>query len=276
MLETHHNHWMDEINTINSTQPNKFDNNVYASLLFYAIHFYFITLFEVLFYLYYILPYEQQLLFGLFEFDSNQLTTKYNITVTASDLYDTEHCRNDTQRIQRANTPLYIYCYYYIAFINICLLGMFCYDVWLNFYVSKNTNTGENTGKTKIKTIKAATLTTPTANGLTKNTFSFSSVDAQEVELGSMNESNQEDGNEENTVAVKENTVAVKEELQINSSSSSSSSPSYWKDSLFVAEFVRSIYFICFIGVFEYLFFTQIVDHFKVFDLKMVLCNLFK
>ena len=146
---------------------------------------------------------------------------------------------------------------------------MFCYDVWLNFYVSKNANTGENTGKTKtkIKTIKAATLTTPTANGLTKNTFSFSSVDAQEVELGSMNESNQEDGNEENT-------VAVKEELQINSSLSSS--PSYWKDSLFVAEFVRSIYFICFIGVFEYLFFTQIVDHFKVFDLKMVLCNLLK
>ena len=120
-------------NEIKSLQPNKNNNAYYASLLFYAIHFYFITLFEVLFYLYYILPYEQQLLFGLFEFDSDQLATKYNITVTASDLYDTEHCRDDTQRIRRANMPLYVYCYYYIAFINICLLGLFCYDVWLHF-----------------------------------------------------------------------------------------------------------------------------------------------
>jgi len=243
---------MDEIkptNQINSAQPNKINNNVYASILFYSIHFYFITLFEVIFYLYYILPYEQQLLFGLFEFNSNQLAAKYNITITTSDLYDTEHCSDDTRRIQRANAPLYMYCYYYIGFINICLIGIFCYDVW------SNTGENENNNKVKIKTIKNPT--TPTSNGLTKNTFSFSSVDMQEIELETMKNVGE---------AVKEN--IVKEELQITQSNN------YWKKSLFVAEFVRSIYFICFIGVFEYLFFTQIVDNFKVFDLKMLLCNL--
>jgi hypothetical protein len=243
---------MDEMNPT-PNKKNKKNNNKYASLLFYAIHLYFITLFEVLFYLYYILPYEQQLLFGLFEFHSDQLTAKYNITITASDLYDTEHCRDDTDRIRRANTPLYLYCYYYIGVVSVCFVGLFCYDVSL--HLMKNADA--NLVSTKIKTI-----TTPTTNGLTKNTFSFSSVDMQEVELGTMGEN--------------KTAKDIKTEKSVDPPSASEKQSNYWKESMFIAEFIRSLYFICFIGVFEYLFFTQIVDNFKVFDLKMILCNLLK
>ena len=220
IFRIHNNHPMDEMNL----------NIKYSSFLFYAIHLYFITLFEVLFYLYYILPYEQQLLFGLFEFHSNQLTTKYNITITASDLYDAEKCRDDAGRIRRANTPLYSYCYYYIGVITICLISLFCYDVYL--HVVKN-------GDTKITTTtQTIPVTMVTTNGLTKNTFSFSSVDMQDAaELGV-----------KNTKDTKEQSIKEPEKREENSSN-------YWKESLFVAEFIRSLYFICFIGVFEYVFF---------------------
>ncbi len=239
---------MDELNSNSNT------NIKYASLLFYAIHLYFITLFEVLFYLYYILPYEQQLLFGLFDFHSNQLTAKYNITITASDLYDTEKCRDDAGRIRRANTPLYSYCYYYIGVITICVISLFCYDVYLHVVKNKNIKT--------TTTTQAIPVTTVTTNGLTKNTFSFSSVDIQDVaELGVKKT--------EDIDNTKEPSIKEPEKQEETSSN-------YWKESLFVAEFIRSLYFICFIGVFEYIFFTQIVDNFKVFDLKIILCNLLK
>ena len=103
----------------------------YSTILFYGIHFYFITLFEVLFYIYYILPYEQSLLLRLFDFPSigKLANSNYNITVVATELYETENCRDDTNRIFDANLPLYSYCFYYIGFIHFCLLFLFFYDI---------------------------------------------------------------------------------------------------------------------------------------------------
>ena len=252
----------------------------YSTILFYGIHFYFITLFEVLFYIYYILPYEQSLLLRLFDFPSigKLANSNYNITVVATELYEMENCRHDTNRIFDANLPLYSYCFYYIGFIHFCLLSLFFYDIYVVIF-KKKTDTimnkngdengdenGEQNGEQNDETLvesslKMTNISSTTTNGLTKNTFSFSSVDTTTNDFSQIKLECKikEGGNGEQN-----NKILIKNVIF------------YWKHSKFVAEFIRSIYFIILIGIFEYIFFTQIVDHFKVFDLKIIICHLLK
>jgi len=239
---------------------------MYSNILFYTIHFYFITSFEVFFYLYYIFPYEQNLLVELFKFNQNQLMLKYNITITdqsSTDLYKTENCRDDARRIDDANAPLFQYCLYYMIAINACLIFLFFYDAYRVYNKHRATEPGQTSAMPSPKNV--------ITNGLTKNTFSFSSVDQEpsSVELVKV---------ETNLVKVETESNETKDiEANIDADTvadTDSAMTIFKRESLFIPEFVRSVYFICFIGVFEYLFFTQIVDNIKVFDLKMILCNL--
>ena len=246
----------------------------YSTILFYGIHFYFITLFEVLFYLYYILPYEQQLMVGLFDFNSNKdqsFLDKYNITVDASDWYETANCKQDANRLDDANRPLFSYCFYYIGFIHLGMMSLFCYDMYI-IRLKLQSN---------VINIKNAEITTI---GLVPKTFSFSSVETLEngennlddddaaifLEMGPMsngrpNENINKNTNELTKVEINTNTNEKKTHNYLFY---------YWNHSKFIAEIIRSIYFILFIGAFEYLFFTQIVNQFKIFDLKLILCHL--
>ena len=320
-------------------------NNIYITILFYVIHFYFITLFEVLFYLYYILPYEQSLLVNLFNLRHNKYDKfihKYNVSITASTFYELEHCGNGERRIDDANEPLYRYCYYYIGFIQVALLIVFFYDVHYTYgfyfasinneHSQNHTNNdkiknygddihGSNNSKCVLNNSKFQSMLVPiTTNKLTKNIFSFSSVDTQEhiemaaetndknkdqrksdninketetqtetkdgpimdldldldldvnvdIEMGNLQEEEKEEGKKEGKeepIEPTENETCEEKTIFVRY---------YWTNSLFVEEFIRTLYFICIIGIFEFLFFTQIVDNFKVFDLKMILCNLLK
>lgn len=301
-------------------------NNIYITILFYVIHFYFITLFEVLFYLYYILPYEQSLLVNLFNLRHNKydkFINKYNVSITTSTFYELEHCGNGERRIDDANEPLYRYCYYYIGFIQLALLIAFFYDIHYTYgfyfasinneHSQNHTNNdkiknygddihGSNNSKCVLNNSKFQSMLVPiTTNKLTKNIFSFSSVDTQEhiemtangdninkeeietkdkslmdldvnvdIEMGNLQEEEKEEGKKEEKEEPIELTKNETREEKIKFVRY------YWTNSLFVEEFIRTLYFICIIGVFEFLFFTQIVDNFKVFDLKMILCNLLK
>ena len=228
-------------------------HSYYSAILFYGIHFYFISFFEVIFYIYYILPYEQQLMAGLFNFNlnkSNSFIDKYNITIHASNLYDSEHCQKDANRIHEANNHLYLYCFYYIGFIHVCLISLLFYDIYRTFKLELSA--------TPIILLKKQTM--QVNNKLVKNKFSFSSVDIEENVIEPQNLKIEEKANAEETINRNKQEICT--------------FFYYWNHSKFIAEFIRSIYFILFIGVFEYLFFTLIVNQFKIFDLKMVICNL--
>ena len=93
------------------------------NLLSHLIHITLITEFEVLFYIYYIVPYERDSIYKMFNPDTNIDIHSYNISKPA-------FCNDEYQRITEYNDKLVAICYYYIGGINALLLGAFIYDVY--------------------------------------------------------------------------------------------------------------------------------------------------
>jgi hypothetical protein len=50
----------------------------------------------------------------------------------------------------------------------------------------------------------------------------------------------------------------------------------YWNNSGFIAELIKTIEFIIFVGIFEYIFFVYIVNKFKIANSKTIFCNIYK
>jgi hypothetical protein len=91
------------------------------NLLSHLIHLTVITEFEVLFYIYYIVPYERQSINHMFDYKLPSL----NISATPY-----INCSNELKRMNTYNDKLVAICYYYIGAINLLLLGAFIYDVY--------------------------------------------------------------------------------------------------------------------------------------------------
>ncbi len=91
------------------------------NLLSHLIHLTVITEFEVLFYIYYIVPYERQSIHKMFDYKLPPINT----TVT-------QHigCASELERMDAYNDKLIAICYYYIGAVNLLLLGAFVYDIY--------------------------------------------------------------------------------------------------------------------------------------------------
>lgn len=94
------------------------------------IHIYFLTEFEILFYIFYIMPLEKDLILGLLRFDD---VPSYNITVNLS------KCPIYQDRLDKSNDKLWNICVYYLIAINAILLLLFCRDL-LHTYVKFGEN----------------------------------------------------------------------------------------------------------------------------------------
>ena len=95
-------------------------------LIFYHfLHLYFLTEFEIIFYIYYIMPYEKQLIFKLFDTnDLEQILPSYNKTIINS-YYNKNKCNTYQNRLDTYNSKLFNYCIIYIIIINVLLVLLF-------------------------------------------------------------------------------------------------------------------------------------------------------
>lgn len=91
------------------------------NLLSHLIHLTLITEFEVLFYIYYIVPYERESINKMFDY-----TLPYQVNATIP----TTFCSGERQRLDEYNDKLIAICYYYVGAVNAILLGAFIYDVY--------------------------------------------------------------------------------------------------------------------------------------------------
>jgi hypothetical protein len=91
------------------------------NLLSHLIHLTVITEFEVLFYIYYIVPYERASINNMFDY-----TLPYQVNATILDTL----CSKERTRLDSYNDKLIAICYYYVGAINALLLGAFIYDVY--------------------------------------------------------------------------------------------------------------------------------------------------
>jgi hypothetical protein len=266
------------------------------SFVHHFIHLYFFTEFEILFYIYYILPYEKKLVYDMFSI--NKMVSKYdddlvimlfnNISNINTHNYD-KTCDLSQDQLDNDNSKLWNYCFIYIISINILLFLFFIKDLALTyraFYNSKDIKgTDSNDTDSKGKKI--------TYNS-TSSLVSFGSVNHIDLiykktdttsSLSNNNASNNANTNSAFSFEIEPIDLELDIEragsplnlnLKCNNMTISNNSFSfyYWNNSDFLLASSRTIQLIILIGIFEYLFFIVIVNKYKIVNAKLLLCKM--
>ena len=212
------------------------------NLYHHFIHLYFLSEFEILFYIFYIMPYEKDLILNLLSLDD---IPKYNITFSIS----LNKCPEYQHRLDRSNHKLWNMCVYYLIAINAIFFLLFCRDLLQNYV-----KFGETLNVVRMSP-KYNTGSSLMAFGSGNNLFEQKKNDDREIELRPF------------TKRVLTPEEEQKETWFI---------VYYWKKSVFFAEFCKTVQFIILVAIFEYLFFKLVVNKYKILDQKTLLCNLLR
>lgn len=201
---------------------------------YHFIHLYFLTEFEILFYIFYIMPYEKELILNLISLDDAPI---YNITLDI----DLSNCPKYQHRLDQSNHKLWNICVYYLIAINAVFFLLFCRDLLQNYV-----KFGEMPPSPKYNTGSSLM-----AFGSGNNLFEQKKNDDREIEMRPFTKRVVEEEPRETQFVVY-----------------------YWKKSVFFAEFCKTVQFIILVAVFEYLFFKTVVNKYKILDQKTLLCDL--
>ena len=199
------------------------------------IHLYFLIEFEILFYLYYIMPYEKALIYSLF--DVNKYTDIQNKTDVVDYIEDELDCVKNQQRLDKYNYKLWIQCMAFLGALNAILAGVFARDVirMRQQYAASYGTLSQHNSRTAL-----------VESDYKKN----DDTDIEMVSLGSP-------------------TSKVN-----NGLGPESFSLYYWNNSKFVKNTGKTVRFMILVGIFEYAFFTLIVDKYKIVNTTTLLCKI--
>ncbi len=217
------------------------------------IHLYFLTVFEVIFYIYYIMPYEKTIFKHLFDDDISMLP-KLNTTNYISD----SKCSKYQNKLDTENTDLLTYCFIYIASSSAIFMIVFLRDILKNYNIYKliMTTSAPSSPRYDANSAIVSFGSFQNLNDYKKNDDNESSTEMVSIPKIVLNESNSSV-----TTDIIENPTFVKY---------------YWYNSGFLAELIKTVEFIVLVGIFEYLFFAYIVNKFKIANSKTILCGIYK
>ena len=247
------------------------------SFIHHFIHLYFFTEFEILFYFYYILPYEKQLVYNMFSRDKILDSLEYNDDIielidnmkTHDYNYD-KQCSLESDRIDANHHKLWTYCFIYIIIMNVLLFLLFvkdfvtCYRDFLPFSKGLGIGTGigmgtsmgniSNVSNVSSKSLSAlSSLSSPSFHNQTK--YKKTDFDFEMVDLESSS-----------TTTASSSSIIVSKNVSFRLY--------YWNKSEFLLALCKTVQFIILIGIFEYLFFSIIVNKYKVVSAKLLMCKL--
>ena len=229
------------------------------SLLKNFIHLYFFTEFEIMFYIYYILPYEKQLVYNMF---STSDINNYGVNILLNNMNTTKYdnqCISEQERLDRSNEKLWTYCLGYIITINALLFLFFVKDLvfaYRAFYYVKDTKYNSNSSLVAFVSINNLT---PKYKKTDNVSFEIELIDLEkDLDLEKNLDLERTLNLEKNISIVKYNSFCIY----------------YWKKSEFLFAIYKTVQFIIVIGIFEYLFFITIVNKYKVVNAKILLCKL--
>lgn len=250
------------------------------SYIQHFIHLYFFTEFEILFYIYYILPYEKQLVYDMFSikklvdrFDDDVVVKLFNnISDMNTDTYSNDkHCSLEQDRIDNSNNKLWTYCFTYIISINVLLFLLFIYDITMNYKYYQETKDHKviKQNNTKDKTFNSQSALSAFGSGTAldlnyKKTDNMSTFEVDIIDL----EINTDVGN----VIMSSSPL----NMVVKGIPSNSFCYYYCNKSVLIITICKTVKFIVFIGVFEYLFFVFIINKFKIVNSELLLCKLLK
>ena len=215
------------------------------------IHLYFLTVFEVIFYIYYIMPYEKTIFNHLFDDEISSLS-KLNITNYISE----SECSEYQNKLDNENNDLWDYCFIYIASSSALFIIVFLRDIWKNYNGYKLITTTSSPSSPRYDSNSAIV-----SFGSFQNLNDYKKNDDTSTEMVSIPKLVVNDNNSSVTPDIIENPTFVKY---------------YWYNSGFLSELIKTIEFILLVGIFEYLFFAYIVNKFKIANSKTILCGIYK
>lgn len=217
------------------------------------IHLYFLTEFEVLFYIFYIMPYEKKMILKLFDFNEVNTVSTYNISYN-----DNGSCLHDQHRLDEDNQKLWQMCLYYIIAINVIMFLVFCNDM-VQMYKQFN-----ESPKSKQYNSNSSLMSFGSANNLSLSDYKKN--DESGIELRPFTPTRILDAQSFTGGIV--NTALQEEPKEIHFF------PYYLKKSIFVAEFCKTVQFIILVSIFEYVFFVTIINKYKIINTKIIFCKL--
>jgi hypothetical protein len=211
------------------------------------IHLYFLTIFEVIFYIYYIMPYEKSIFKHLFDNDLDMIPKLNNITT----YMEVNNCDKYERKLNKDNDELWNNCFLYIIIMSSLFFIMMVRDIWKNYtnYI-------------------IITITTVPRYDSKSAIVSFGSFQ----NLGDYKKNDDNESSVEMVTSPKNTTLTDTNGVIENPTFIKY----YWYNSGFLAEFIKTIEFIILVGIFEYLFFAYIVNKYKIANSKTILCNIYK
>jgi hypothetical protein len=201
------------------------------------------------------MPYEKTLIYDLFDI------TKYTKNIQNYSLIEEliEHqlqCDAGQKRIDKYNHTLWLKCMWFIGILTAILVALFVRDGW--------------------RTWKLYLVLSGGCGTITKHNSRTQLVENEYVEQNSpkaVNKSSPKNiafdqgftpRHKKNDDVVNPDIVIVTDTFVIY----------YWKNSKFVKNMGKTIRFIILVGIFEYAFFTLIVNKYKIVNTKTLLCKM--
>jgi len=206
----------------------------------FFIHLYFFTEFEIFFYIFYIMPYEKELILNLIDIDT---AANYNISFIND---NNSKCPEYQHRLDTSNHKLWNMCVYYLIAMNSILVLLFCRDLLQNYVKFGETSTPSPKYNAGSSLMAFGSGTNLSLSEQKKN-------DDRGIEMVSLSKRGTTEEPRETWFVIY-----------------------YWKQSVFVAELLKTVQFIILVAVFEYFFFKLVVNKYKILDKKTLLCNLLK
>jgi len=200
------------------------------------IHLYFVIIFEILFYIYYIMPYEKTLIYNLFDI-TDYTKTIQNYSLIEEHIENQLRCDSSQKRIDKYNHTLWLKCMWFIGILSVILVAVFVRDVWRTWKLylvltggGSGTITKHNS-RTQLVENECVDQSSPKAiNKSSPKNISFDHGFSPR--------------HKKNDDIVNPDIVIVTDTFVIY----------YWKNSKFVKNMGKTIRFIILVGIFEYAF----------------------
>ena len=221
-------------------------------IYYHFLHLYFISEFEIFFYIYYVMPYENEIIYNLFDQkDMSSYISCYN-NIYIETFYNKQSCNQYQDKLDNYNVKLINNCIIYIIIINILFFLLTSFDLYQNYCSFINLSISP---KNQMYNTNSSLMSFRSSQNMTND---YKKNDDTGIELQYIN----------TNFDKKDNVIEIK------SDSKEFFIVYYYKNSKIIKETKKLIQFILLVGIFEYIFFKYIINKYKVANLDTVICEI--
>jgi hypothetical protein len=221
-------------------------------IYYHFLHLYFISEFEIFFYIYYVMPYENELIYDLFnQKDMSNYISCYN-NVYIETFYNKDSCNKYQNKLDNYNVTLINNCIIYIIIINALFFLLIIFDLYQNY---SSFITLSVSPKNQMYNTNSSLMSFRSSQNMTND---YKKNDDNSIELQHIN----------TNIDKKDNVI------EVNNENKESFIVYYYRNSKIIKETKKLLQFVLIVGIFEYIFFKYIINKYKVANIDTVICEI--